>query len=58
MRTLGVTVLLALLSACANAPPPVLTSSPGPDNASAPMANLPYRPVLAGTAYHGIGSNP
>jgi hypothetical protein len=58
MRSLAVAILLALLSACASAPPPSLTSSPGPDSSSAPAANLPYRPVLVGTVYHGIGSKP
>jgi hypothetical protein len=58
MRTLAFTLLLALLSACTDTPPPSLTSYPGPDSSSAPAAAMPYRPVLAGTAYHGIGSKP
>lgn len=58
MRILIFTLLLALLSGCTNAPPPSLTSSPGPENSSAPAADMPYRPVLAGTAYHDIGSKP
>ncbi len=58
MRILAFTFLLALLSGCTDTPPPSLTSSPGPDSSSAPAADMPYRPVLAGTAYHGIGSKP
>jgi hypothetical protein len=58
MRILAVAILLGLLSACANQPPPSLTSSPGPDSSAAPAADRPYRPVLAGTANHGIGSKP
>lgn len=58
MRRLSLTMLLALLSACSDAPPPVISLSPGPDSPASPPANAPYRPVLAGTAYHGIGSKP
>lgn len=58
MRILPVAILLALLSACASAPPPSLTTSPEPDSSSAPAADRPYRPILAGTAWHGIGSRP
>jgi hypothetical protein len=51
--------LIALLAACADAPPPAAISpSPGPDDPAGPSANLPYRPVMAGTAYHGVGSKP
>ena len=57
MRILPI-ILLTLLSACTNTPPPSLMSSPGPDSSSAPAADMPYRSVLAGTAYHGIGSKP
>jgi len=50
---------LALLAACADAPPPAAISpSPGPDDPAGPTAGLPYQPVMAGTAYHGIGSKP
>ena len=58
MRPLSLTILLALLSACSDAPPPVISSSAGPDSPASPTANAPYRPVLAGTTYHGIGSKP
>ena len=58
MRHLVVFVVLTLLAACSDAPPPVISSSPGPDNPASPSANMPYRPVMAGTAYHGIGSKP
>jgi hypothetical protein len=50
--------LLALLSACADAPPPVLAPSPGPDDPAGPSADMPYRPVMAGTAYIGVGAAP
>ncbi len=54
-----VLALLALLAACADAPPPAATSpSPGPDNPAGPAADLPYRPVMAGTAWHVVGSKP
>ena len=58
MKPLVLALLLAMLSACTENPPPAPMSSPTPDNAGAPTANLPYRPVMAGTAYHGIGSKP
>jgi hypothetical protein len=58
MRPLISIVLLALLSACTTAPPPAPLSSPRPDDAGAPAADPSYRPVMAGTAYHGIGSKP
>ena len=50
--------ILLLLSACSNAPPPVISPSPGPENPASPSANMPYGPVMAGTAYHGFGSKP
>jgi hypothetical protein len=49
---------LALLSACAEAPPPALAPSPGPDDPAGPSADMPYRPVMAGTAYIGVGAAP
>ena len=58
MRPLAAIVLLAALSACTTAPPPAPMSSPKPDDAGAPSADTSYRPVMAGTAYHGIGSKP
>jgi hypothetical protein len=50
--------LLALLSGCAEAPPPALAPSPGPDDPAGPSADMPYRPVMAGTAYFGVGAAP
>jgi hypothetical protein len=50
--------LLALLSACTEAPPPALAPSPGPDDPAAPSADMSYRPVMAGTAYIGVGAEP
>jgi hypothetical protein len=50
--------LLALLSACADAAPPALAPSPGPDDPVGPSAEMPYRPVMAGTAYFGVGVAP
>jgi hypothetical protein len=59
MRQLLLAALLALLSACADDPSPHhAASSQGPDNPAAPSANLPYRPVMAGTAWHGVGDRP
>ena len=58
MRYLILAALIALLSACEEAALPVLAPSPSPDDAASPTANLPYRPVMAGTAYHGVGSRP
>jgi hypothetical protein len=58
MRPLVLVALLALLSACSTTPPPAPLSSPRPDDAGAPSADTSYRPVMAGTAYHGIGSKP
>ena len=57
MRLIACMAFLALLSACDSAPPS-LQPSPGPDDTASPSADLPYRPVMAGTTYHGIGSKP
>ncbi len=53
-----VLAVLALLAACAETAPPPLSTSPGPEDPAGPSADLPYRPVMAGTAYHGVGSRP
>lgn len=58
MRIFTLLAFLAVLSACDTAPPPLLAPSPGPDDTAGPSTDLPYRPVMAGTAYHGIGSKP
>jgi hypothetical protein len=58
MKPLALVLLFAVLSGCTENPPPAPISQPTPDNAGAPSANMPYRPVMAGTAYHGIGSKP
>jgi len=59
MKRFIVLALLALLAACADTPPPAAISpSPGPDDPAGPSADLPYRPVMAGTVTHGIGSKP
>jgi hypothetical protein len=59
MKRFIVLALSALLAACADTPPPAAISpSPDPDDPAGPSANLPYRPVMAGTATHGVGSQP
>jgi hypothetical protein len=58
MKRLALVLLLALVSACTETSPPAPMASPTPDNAGASSANMPYRPVMAGTAYHGVGSKP
>jgi hypothetical protein len=58
MRYLALAALMALLAACADTTPPPLSTSPGPDDPAGPSADLPYRPVMAGTADHGVGSRP
>jgi hypothetical protein len=58
MRRFALIALLVLLSACSTTPLPAPMSIPGPDDAGAPSADTPYRPVMAGTADHGIGSKP
>lgn len=58
MRRFLLASLLALLQACSSSPPPVLAPSPGPDDPAAPAADTSYRPVMAGTAYHGLGRVP
>ena len=57
MKYLVLTAFVALLSACSE-PPPALAPSPGPDDPAAPSSDAPYRPVMAGTAYHGLGRTP
>ena len=51
-------VFLALLQACSESPPPTLAPSLGPEDPAAPAAAAPYRPVMAGTAYHGLRRTP
>jgi hypothetical protein len=58
MKHLALTLLLALLSACSDVPPPALVPSPDPADPAAPSADLPYRPVMAGTVSHGVGDRP
>jgi len=58
MRYLALAALTALLAACADTTPPPLSTSPGPDDPAGPSADLPYRPVMAGTADHGVGIRP
>lgn len=58
MRRIILIMLLALLSACSDKPLPVLAPSPGPDDQAAPPADRPYRPVMAGTVWHGVGGRP
>jgi hypothetical protein len=58
MSRFVVLAVLALLAACAETAPPPLSTLPGPDDPAGPSADLPYRPVMAGTAYHGVGSRP
>jgi len=55
MRYLVLAAFVALLSACAEKAPPALSTSPGPDDPTAPSAYLPYRPVMAGTAWQRLG---
>ncbi|MBN9087968.1 MAG: hypothetical protein J0J01_13740 [Reyranella sp.] len=58
MKPLVLIMLFTLLAACSDAPPHVISPSAGPDDPASPAANIPYRPVMAGTTYHGIGSKP
>lgn len=58
MRYFMLAALLALLQACSGSPPPTLAPSPGPDDSTAPSSDAPYRPVMAGTVYHGLGRAP
>jgi len=51
-------MLFALLAACSDKPLPVVVPSPGPDDQAAPAADRPYRPVMAGTVWHGVGDKP
>ncbi|WIM09192.1 hypothetical protein [Enhydrobacter sp.] len=59
MRIVVLAALLALLAACGNGPSlPTVSAFPNPDDPAAPAAAQPYRPVMAGTVYHGIGDRP
>jgi len=58
MRYLALAAVMALLAACADTTPPPFSTSPGPDDPAGPSADLPYRPVMAGTADHGVGIRP
>lgn len=57
MRSIVLVLLIALLVGCADQPPK-LAPAPGPDDPAAPTVNAPYRPVMAGTAYHAVGAKP
>ena len=58
MRHFVLAAFLALLQACATSPTPALAPSPAPDDPAAPPSDAPYRPVMAGTAHHGLGRAP
>lgn len=58
MKRIVLAILFAMLSACTDKPLPELAPSPGPDDQAAPSADRPYRPVMAGTAWHGVGDRP
>lgn len=58
MRCFPFVALLASLQACSTSPPPTLAPAPGPDDPAASSSDAPYRPVMAGTAYHGLGKAP
>ena len=59
MRTIFLVLFVGLLAACSNsAPLPAVSAPPNPDDATAPAADRPYRPVMAGTINHGIGDRP
>ncbi len=58
MRCFALAALLVLLQACSNSPPPILAPSPGPDDPAAVSSDAPYRPIMAGTVYHGLGRAP
>jgi hypothetical protein len=58
MRCFVFATLLALLQACSTSPPSTLVPSPGPDEPTAASSDAPYRPVMAGTVYHGLGKTP
>ena len=56
MRHLALVAFLVMLAACATSP--TLAPLPAPDDSTAPVSDAPYRPVMAGTVYHGLGSAP
>ena len=58
MRRLVLAALLAALAACTDAPPPSLVPSPDPNDPASPVADIPYRPVMAGTVSHSVGGRP
>ena len=58
MRRLVLAALLAALTACTDTPPPSITPSPAPTDPAGPSADIPYRPVMAGTVSHGVGARP
>jgi hypothetical protein len=58
MKNLFLFTLLAFVSACSDAPSPSLAPSPDPNDPASPTADIPYRPVMAGTVSHGVGGRP
>jgi hypothetical protein len=58
MRRIVLAMLFALLAACSDKPLPIVVPAPGPDDQAAPAADRPYRPVMAGTVWHGVGDKP
>lgn len=58
MRRFLVILVSLLVAACTDKPLPSLAPSPDPYDAAGPSADIPYRSVMAGTVFHGVGDRP
>lgn len=56
MRFLAFLLAVVLLAGCSNNQPLTLEPSNGPDSPITLPSEGPYKPVMAGTAFHGLGS--
>jgi hypothetical protein len=57
MKALLIAMILVLASACAETPLPRLAPVPDPYDPAGQAADIPYRPVMAGTASPRVGGD-
>jgi hypothetical protein len=58
MTYLSLVLAAVILAGCSGNPPPAPGPSTGSDSPLNPPSEVSYKPVMAGTAFHAIGSAP